>query len=67
MKVETLEALLLIRIYFSNHNICCYRNFLITEKMYDLFNYSIYNNVEENTEEISVNDFEEVINYLNIE
>lgn len=35
--------------------------------MYDLFNYSIYNNVEENTEEISVNDFEEVINYLNIE
>ncbi|KYN02588.1 hypothetical protein ALC62_06588 [Cyphomyrmex costatus] len=48
MKVQTLEALLLIRIYFSNHNICCCRNFLITEKMYDLFNYSIYDNKEEN-------------------
>ncbi|KYM96015.1 hypothetical protein ALC62_13334 [Cyphomyrmex costatus] len=48
MKVQTLEALLLIRIYFSNHNICCCRNFLIMEKMYDLFNYSIYHNKEEN-------------------
>ena len=53
MKVETLEALLLIHIYFSNHNICCCGNFLITEKMYNLFSYSIYDNIKENTEDIS--------------
>lgn len=64
MKLEMLEALLLIRIYFSNNNICCCRNFLITKTMYDLFNYSIYD-TKENTEGTDIGDFEEVLNYLN--
>lgn len=70
MKLETLEALLLIRIYFSNNNICCCRNFLITKTMYDLFNYSIYDNTKENTdtEEISdIDEFENVLNYLSVD
>lgn len=68
MKLETLEALLLIHIYFSNNNICCCRNFLITKTMYNLFNYSIYDDTKENTKEVSnIDDFEEVLNHLNVD
>jgi len=67
MKLETLEAILLIRIYFSNNNICCCKNFVISKTMYDLFNYSIYDNTKKNEEISDFDDYEEVLNCLNNE
>ena len=58
---ETLDSILMLRIFLNNHGICC-TNFVATNKMYELFNYHIYDSTSILTEEEQ--ELEEVLEFV---
>lgn len=61
MMEQTLDSISKIRIYFSNSDICCCKNFIVSKKIFELFNYTIYDNIATDNS-TDIDDADEVIN-----